>query len=122
MTARASTAAGLGALLVLTAAGFDSPSLFVPGLGLIGLAGFFAAWVELARPQSVVRARGPRRVVEGDPYPLRIELRGARVPPPGGVITDPLLERPVALGPRSPTVYEATVPVGGRGRRLLSPA
>ena len=120
--ARAPTAAVLGLLLVLAGAGFDSPSLLVPGLVLLVLSVFFAVWVGLARPARLHRAPGPSRIVEGEAYPLRVELRGARLPPPGGELTDPLLARPVALGPRSGRRYEAQVPAGRRGRFELVPA
>ncbi len=119
---RAPTAAVLGVILVLAGAGFDSPSLIVPGVGLVALAAFFTVWVELARPSRLVRAPGPHRIVEGDSYPVRIDLRGARVGPPGGQLTDPLLPSPVALGPRSARSYETEVRAGRRGRHQLGPA
>jgi uncharacterized protein (DUF58 family) len=119
---RAPAAAVLGLLLVLAGAGFESPSLVVPGVALAGLALVLGAWVELARPARLVRAPGPRRIIEGEAYHLRIELRGARLPLPRGVLTDPLLARPAVLGPRSPRRYEAEVRAGRRGRFDLAPA
>jgi uncharacterized protein (DUF58 family) len=119
---RAPSTAILGSLLVLAGAAFDSPSLIVPGVGLLALTAFFAAWVELARPAHLVRAPGPQRVVEGESYPLGLELRGARVPPPGGELSDPLLARPLPLGLRSGRRYEARAEVRSRGRHRLGPA
>ena len=119
---RAPSAVVLGVLLVFFGAGFDSPSLIVAGVGLLGLAAFFAAWVQLARPSRLVRAPGPHRVFEGETYPVRLEMLGARVPPPGGEFTDPLLPNPVPLGPGSGRVYETRATVGRRGRRQLGPA
>lgn len=116
------TAATLGVALVLAGAGFDSPSLIVAGVGLGGLAAISAAWVELARPSRLLREPGPARVIEGDPYPVRIRAIGGRLPPPGGRLSDPILEAPVAVGPRWRGAYEADVRLEGRGRRLLGRA
>jgi uncharacterized protein (DUF58 family) len=120
--ARAPTAAVLGVCLLLAGAGFDSPSLLVPGIGLLGLAAVAVLWVELARPRRLVRASAPARVVEGEPYPLRIAATGARVPPPGGELGDPVLARPVPIGPRWRSRHSADVRLSGRGRRRLAPA
>ena len=119
---RAPTVLFLGLALIVAGAGFDSPSLLVPGVGLLILVAFFGAWVELARPAGLTRAPGPARLVEGESYPLRIDMRGARVPPPGGTLTDPLLAEPVRLGPRSPRRFRDSVRVQGRGRVVLGPA
>lgn len=116
------TAAGLGAALVLVGLGFGSPSLLVPGVGLFGLAALSFAWVELARPRRLVREDGPTRVVEGDPFTLRIQALGARVRPPGGELTDSALRRPLAVGPTWNGRLETTVWIRGRGRHRLAPA
>ncbi len=120
--AGALTAATLGIALLLAGAGFDSPSLFVPGVGLLGLALAAVAWVQLARPSRLVRTPGPARVVEDEAYPVRIRAVGARVPPPGGDLYDPVLRAPVAVGPRWRGSYQADVRLSGRGRRRLAPA
>jgi uncharacterized protein (DUF58 family) len=120
--AGAVTAAALGGALLICGAGFDSPSLLVPGAGLLGLAVVAFAWVELATPSRLRREPGPARIVEDEPYPVRISASGARVRPPGGRLTDSVLERPVALGPRWRGRHAADVPLRGRGRLRLAPA
>ena len=120
--AGAPTAALLGVALLLCGAGFDSPSLLVPGVGLLGLAAVAVLWVELARPRRLVREPGPARVVEDEPYPVRIRALGGRLPPPGGELTDPVLPAPVAVGPRHPSSFATEIGLRGRGRRRLGPA
>ena len=120
--AGAPTAALLGVTLLLAGAGFDSPSLLVPGVGLLGLALAAVAWVQLARPRRVVRGAAPARVVEGEPYPVRIMAVGGRLPPPGGRLTDSVLPAPVSLGPRWKGTHSADIALHGRGRRRLGPA
>lgn len=118
----APTAAALGVLLLLAGAGFDSPSLLVAGAGLLGLAVVAVSWVELARPRRLLRAPGPGRLMEGEPYRVGLEASGSRVPPPGGELTDTLLAEPVAIGPRWRGSHESEVRLRGRGRRVLDPA
>lgn len=117
----APTAALLGIALLLVGAGFDSPSLLVPGVGMLVLALVAVLWVELSRARLLVRAAGPARVVEDDPYPVRLTALGGRLPPPGGELTDPLLATPIAIGPRWPGAHAADVLLRGRGRRRLVP-
>lgn len=117
---RALTAAALGTALVVAGAGFDSPSLLVPGVAMTGLAVVALTWVGVATAGlRLERAPGPTRIVEGEPYPLRITARGGRVPPPGGELRDPLLERPIPIGPRWPRALELDLPLSGRGLRFL---
>ncbi len=72
----------------------------MPGIALVALALVAVVWTEVAaRGASVVRSPGPARIVEGDAYPLRLELRTGPLPPPGGELDDPLLDHPVAIGP-----------------------
>ncbi len=118
----APTAFGLGAVLGLSGIGFDSPSLTVAGVGLLVLAVVAVVWVELARPRLLLREPGPARVVEDQPYPVRIEAVGARVPPPGGQLDDSALEAPVEIGPRWNGRLERQVELRGRGRRRLDGA
>ena len=118
----APTAALLGVALLLVGAGFDSPSLLVPGVGMLVLALVAVLWVELSRARWLVRAAGPARVVEDDPYPVRLTALGGRLPPPGGELTDPLLATPIAIGPRWRGAHAADVVLRGRGRRRLVPA
>jgi uncharacterized protein (DUF58 family) len=110
----------LGGALILAGAGFDSPSLLVAGVGLALLVVVMSLWVEAAaRLVGVERAPGPPRVVEGELYPLRIQVR-APLPLPGGDLDDPLLAEPLPVGP-SRRSYSAAVEVWGRGRRRLEP-
>jgi len=61
-------------------------------------------------------------MVEGEPYPLRIEARGGLVPPPGGELRDPLLDAPISVGPRWTASLAEEVEIRGRGPRRLEPA
>lgn len=113
--------AALGGALLLAGAGFDVPSFYVPGFALVLLAVAMTAWVEVAAlGAAAVRAPGPARLVEGDPYPLRVEVRGRLLPLPGGEVADPLLEAPEPFGNRRSLLLTADPPVRGRGRRLLA--
>ena len=81
---RAIATAFLGIGLCLAAATFDSPSLYVPGVALALLAAGAAIWVPLAaRGATLTRSPGPPRVVEDEPYPLRVELRTGLLPGAG---------------------------------------
>lgn len=115
------TAGALGLGLLISGIGFDTPSLLVAGVGLTGLTAAAVVAVELAQPKRLVRAPGPARVVEDEPFELRIEARGARLPPPGGRLEDTVLPEPVPVGPRWGRVHTATVSLQGRGRRRLAP-
>lgn len=107
---------------MLAGAGFESPSLVVAGVGLVGLAAVSVLWVELARPSRLVREPGPSRVIEGESYPVRLRAVGARVPPPGGELSDPILDGPVPVGPRWRGSFDGDVRLHGRGRRRLDRA
>jgi uncharacterized protein (DUF58 family) len=120
---RAAAAIALGGALLLSAAVFDSPSLYVSGVALCALGGGALAWVTLAAAGAAVERRaGPPTVVEDEPWPLRVELRGGLLPPPGGAVLDPLLEEPVRVGPLGPSSVRVDVRFGRRGRRTLPPA
>ena len=117
----APTAAGLGVALALAGLGFGLPSLVVAGVGMAGLAGLAVAWVELALPRELIRLPGPPRVVEGEPFELRVQTVGGRVPPPAGELTDQVLSEPVAIGPRWRRSMITEVSISGRGRHRLRP-
>lgn len=121
MTA-APTAGIFGAALVLAGLGFGSPSLLLCGLGLLGLAVIALGWVMLATPRRLVREPGPSRVVEGEAFHLRIRAEGRRLPLPGGELHDPVLDEPVAVGPRWNGTLDREVRLRGRGRRRMEPA
>jgi uncharacterized protein (DUF58 family) len=109
----------LAAALILAAAAFDSPSLYVPGIGLLLLAAAALAWVRLARRDVVVeRLPGAWSVEEGKLYKLLTSVEVGRIRPPRLRLVDPLLEEPLALDPDS-GVVEATTRFAQRGRQRL---
>jgi uncharacterized protein (DUF58 family) len=122
-TPRAPSVAAVGAAMLLGGLGFDAPSLLVPGVALLLLALGAWLWVGLAsRGGRLERLPGPGRLLEAERYPLRIRLRGTLLPPPGGELTDPLLERPVPVGPLWGRRLRRDPPLRGPGRyRLGSP-
>lgn len=111
----------LGAALVITAALFDAEPLYVPGVAFLLLAGTTAAWVVSgARGVTVVRTVGARRVLEDEPVPIVITVRGGRLTLPTGVIEDPLLPAPAPLIPgRRITRIRISARFARRGRKLL---
>jgi uncharacterized protein (DUF58 family) len=109
----------LAAALLFCAAAFDSPSLYVPGIGLLLLTGVALAWVELARRGVVVeRLPGAWSVVEGQPFRLRTAVEFGRVNPPRARIVDPLLERALTIEAES-GIIEAEARFERRGTRQL---
>lgn len=119
---RAIATALLGIGLCLAAGTFDSPSLYVPGVALALLAAGAAIWVPLAaRGATVARSPGPPRVVEDEPYPLRVELRTGLLPAPGGELIEPLLGWPVSIAGRYSRRVRINVRFARRGRRVLEP-
>jgi uncharacterized protein (DUF58 family) len=113
----------LGLALCLAGATFDSPSLFVPGVGLLALAVLAVGWVLLAaRGATITRRPGPHTVVEEEPYPLRIEVQSGIAPPPGGELLEPLLGWPVPIAGRWSRRLRINVRFSRRGRRVLEPA
>ncbi len=106
--------------MLAAAAVVDTDSLFVPGIALLVLAIGLGGWVALAaRGAGISRVPGPHTVVEEQPYPVRLELRPGLLPPPGGELHDPLLERPIPIGPGAPRRIRIDVRFARRGRRLL---
>jgi uncharacterized protein (DUF58 family) len=120
---RALGAALLGGALVLAGAAFDSPSLHVPGVALLLLGGGAAAWVAAAATGAALhRAPGPPTIEEERPYPLRLEIRGGLVAPPGGELDEPLLGRPLRLRAVGARPVRVDVTFSRRGRRALAPS
>jgi len=110
----------LGAALVATAAAFSTPSLYVPGLALLGLTGLSWAWVTAAAAGArLERAPGPTRIEEGGEYELRLVPRAGPVPPPGGEVRDPLLADPAHTAALRPHPVEARLRFPRRGRHRL---
>src|SRR5919198_3300186 len=63
----------LTAAFVLAGAAFDSPTLYVPGIALAGVAAAARAWVGLAARRTRLECLpGPWSVVEGEPCRLRV--------------------------------------------------
>ncbi len=113
----------LGIALCLSAATFDSASLYVPGVALALLAIVAVAWVLLAaRGATITRRAGPHTILEEEPYPLRVEVRSGLAPPPGGELLEPLLGWPVPVAGRWSRRLRINVRFSRRGRRLLDPA
>ena len=119
---RAAGAAILGAALALAALLFDTASLWVPAVALIGLAVGAAAWVALAaHGAGITRAAGPPTVEEDQPYPLRLELRQGVLPPPGGELREPLLDKPIPLTGSAAGKVRIDVRFARRGKRVIEP-
>jgi uncharacterized protein (DUF58 family) len=78
--------------------------------------------VELATLRGrLERLPGPARLAESEAYPLRIRLRGTLLPPPGGELTDPLLERTIPVGPRWARRLDRAIWMQRPGRIRLDP-
>ncbi len=119
---RAIATAFLGVGLCLSAATFDSPSLYVPGVALALLAAGAAIWVPLAaRGATLTRSPGPPRIVEDDPYPLRVVLRTGVLPAPAGELIEPLLGWPVSIAGRYSRRVRINVRFSRRGRHVFEP-
>jgi uncharacterized protein (DUF58 family) len=120
---RAPAVALFGALVSVAASGFDSPSLFVPGVALVLLGVGAWLWVGLAaQGAGVTRTAGPPTVEEEAPYPLRLTVERGIVAPPGGELDEPLLDQPVRLSLRGLPRIRVDVRFARRGRRTLAPA
>src|SRR5918998_6887210 len=120
---RAFVAGLFGLLLTVTAAAFDSPSLYVPGVAMVLLGAGAAAWVALAaRGAGVSRRLEARAIEEEQPLPVHLELRRGALPPPGGELVEPLLARPLPVVGAAARRVRVEVRFGRRGRRRLGPA
>jgi uncharacterized protein (DUF58 family) len=99
-TPRARVVFALGAGLCAGAALFGSPGLYPAGFALLLLPIIAFAWVRLAGLGLRVGRRPPAEpLTEGEPYPLGIRIGVGSAPAPLGELRDPLLPRPVPLGP-----------------------
>jgi uncharacterized protein (DUF58 family) len=120
---RAPATAALGVAFVLVGLGFGLTAALVCGVALLGLAIVAFGWVELATLGGrLERVPGPGRLEESEAYPLRIQLVRTLLPPPGGELRDPLLERSVPVGPRWPRRLDRAVWLTSPGRVRLDPA
>ncbi len=110
----------LALAMVLAAATFGVSALYVPGLALLLAFAVASVWVSIARRWARVETLpGPRTIVEGEPYPLRLEARAGALPLAGSAVTHPLARRPVALDGSSAELEIASL---ARGRRRIEPA
>ncbi len=121
--AGARSAGWLGAALLLAAALFDAPALYVPGLAFGLLAALAVAWVASgARGLRVERHLGGARVVEDEPLALEVHVTSPRVALPSCLVEDPLLDGAVAVrGGRRRAVVAVEARFPRRGRRLVDP-
>lgn len=119
---RAFLAVLFGLLMTLTAAAFDSPSLYVPGVALILLGAGSAAWVGLAaRGAGLSRRLDARTVEEEQLLPVHLEIERGLLPPPGGEVVDPLLAHPLPVLGEAARRVRIEVRFGRRGRRSIGP-
>jgi uncharacterized protein (DUF58 family) len=120
---RAPATGVLGLVFVLVGLGFGLTAALVCGIALLGLALVAVGWVELAALGGrLERLPGPGRIEESEAYPLRIRLRRTLLPPPGGELSDPLLDRNVQVGPRWARRLDRAVWLQTPGRVQLDPA
>jgi uncharacterized protein (DUF58 family) len=119
----AAATALLGFALTLTAATFDAEPLYVPGVGLMVLAGMAALWVALsARGVRVHRTVATRRTIEEQPVVIDLVVSGGRLPLPSGYIEDALLPGPAAMvSGRRRTEIHISARFARRGRKVLPP-
>lgn len=116
-------AAVLGLALGVAALLFDAEPLWVAAGTLVALAAVTTGWVRLAAGRTVVtRTVGARRVQEGEELRVRIDVRAAGLPFPGGAVRDALVRRPVELraGGRGVRI-EARARFDRRGLQRLAP-
>lgn len=120
---RAVGTALFGALMVLAAAAFGSPSLFVPGIALILLTSVASAWVLLAGWGATLERRTSGPTVEEErPWPMQVVARTGPVPAPGGSLREPLLRGTLPMLGRAHRHVRIQVTFERRGRRRLEPA
>src|SRR3954454_13299527 len=119
----AAATALLGFALTLTAATFDAEPLYVPGVGLMVLAGVAALWVAVsARGVRVQRTVATRRTIEEQPVVIDLVVSGGRLPLPSGYIEDDLLPGPAAMvSGRRRTEIHISARFARRRRKVLPP-
>jgi uncharacterized protein (DUF58 family) len=110
----------LAAAMVLAAASFGIPALYVPGFALLLAFAVARTWVRLAAMRARLEVEpGPRTVIEGQPYPLRLRVSRGGLPLPDGTVTHPLAANAVPID-GDPAELEITSL--RRGRRRIEPA
>ena len=119
---RAPAAAAIGTGLVLAAAAFGVPAMYVPGVALLCLAA--VAGLAVARPSRALRlGRSPAVATteEGQALGVTLRVRRGMLPPAGGWLVAPGEVTRVALRQALREEVEVAVPTGRRGRRRLIP-
>lgn len=112
----------LGVAMVLAAATFGSPSLYVPGIALVLLACGAAAWVALAAGGATLeREVGPATVEEDSGWPLAVSAATGALPAPGGELREPLVRGALSMAGRGGRRMRVNVTFERRGRRRLEP-
>jgi uncharacterized protein (DUF58 family) len=112
----------LGAAMTATAAGFNSPSLYVPGVALLLLAAGAAVWVlGAASGASLERRIGPHVVEEEREWPIEITARTGAFPAPGGELVEPLVRGSLPMAGHSQRRMRVAVRFERRGLRRLEP-
>jgi uncharacterized protein (DUF58 family) len=112
----------LGAALTAVAAGFASPSLYVPGIALMLLAAGAVVWVLGAASGAAVERRiGPGTVEEEREWPIEVTARTGPLPAPGGELIEPLVRGSLPMAGRSSRRMRVAVTFGRRGARRLEP-
>jgi len=105
--------------MVLAAAMFGVPALYVPGFALLLAFGVAWTWVRLAALRAGLDVEpGPRTVVEDEPYPLMVRARSGGLPLPGGTATHPLARGPMPIGTSTAVLEIASL---RRGRQRIEP-
>jgi uncharacterized protein (DUF58 family) len=108
--------------LIAAGLAFDVPSLYEPGVGLALLAAGAWAWVGLAAGPVRAERVAPRpSVAEDEPIEISFAVKTGRVPPPVAEIHDPLLAKPLALGPALASRPRFEASWRRRGRKRLGP-
>lgn len=112
----------LGAFILLAGFLLDGEPLLVAGAALVLLSAGCLTWVVLAaQGLEITREVGARRVVEDEPLPVTIAVRG-RVPWPGGQVHEGLLPDPAPLPAIDTTAsIRISVRFQRRGMRELAP-
>jgi uncharacterized protein (DUF58 family) len=115
----------LGLVLGLTAATFDAEPLYVPAAAFVILAVASVVWVHFgSRRLEISRTVSARRALEDDTVRIDIRVRTRSLALPAGLIEDPLLPAPAAIGAGRRTahvVIDARFARRGR-KRLVEPS
>jgi uncharacterized protein (DUF58 family) len=115
--------AGTGAALVLVAAAFGVPALYVPGLALLLLAG--AAWLAVSHPaRALSMQRSPATATLEEGATLTVALRVGRgwLPPAGGWVAPRSADERTSLRHAAKMPVRVALRLDRRGRQMVVPA